>query len=151
MARYLDVCHFGAASLLQWNTLHPELQRLFTEAIRRAPRHLDFSLLCGWRGKHDQDEAVATGHSKDQWPTSKHNYTDIGGEPRSLACDIRPAVPWSPHDWEDKVRFGRTVGFIECVSFDIAVPIRCGLDWNDDGRSIDERFLDVGHIELRSA
>jgi hypothetical protein len=148
MARYLDVCHFGPASMLEWSMLHPELQQLTMEAIRRAPRHLDFSLLCGWRGKVAQERAFSEGNSQKHWPDSEHNAMD-DGHPCSNAVDIRPASPFVGKDWEDKIRFGRIVGFIECVAADLAIPIRCGLDWNSDGRSIDERFPDLGHIERR--
>jgi hypothetical protein len=143
MLRYLDVCRFGEASMLVYSSLHPELQRLFMEAIRCTPRHLDFGLICGHRGPAAQAEALRTGHSTKPWPESEHNSLP------SNACEIRPASPFKSSDWEDKARFGRIVGLIECISFQIQVPVRCGLDWNGDGRSIDERFPDLGHIERR--
>lgn len=129
--------------MLIHSTLCLGLQQLFSEAIRRAPRHLDFALVCGFRGEDAQTRAFAEGKSQKRWPDSKHNVYP------STACDIRPASPFVSKDWEDKVRFGRIVGFIECVSLDLGIGIRCGLDWNSDGRSIDERFPDLGHIELR--
>lgn len=143
MPTYIDVCRYGAASMLVHSTLHPNLQRLFSEYIRRAPKHLDSALVCGFRGEDAQNRAFAEKNSTKRWPDSKHNVYP------SLACDIRPASPFVSKDWEDKVRFARIVGFIECVSFDLGISIRCGLDWNSDGRSIDERFPDLGHIELR--
>jgi hypothetical protein len=144
MARYLDVCRFGVVSLSRLDTCTPALQRLMKEAIRRAPKWLDFAIECGHRGEAEQNAAFARGTSKKRWPDGEHNSLP------SRALDIRPAAPFSAEDWNDRVRFARIVGFIEGVAADLGIPIRVGLDWDRDGRSIDESFVDVGHIEDES-
>lgn len=141
MARHLDVCRFGVTSVYQLSTCTPALQRLLNEAIRRAPKWLDFAVTQGHRGEADQSAAFAKGTSKKRWPDSKHNTSP------SRAVDIRPASPFNPEDWNDKLRFARIVGFIEGVAVDLGIPIRSGLDWNMDGRSLDETFLDLPHLE----
>jgi len=141
MARYLDVCRFGVLSAYQLSSCTPALQRLLTEAIRRAPKWLDFAILCGHRNEVDQNKAFADGQSKKRWPDGEHNHLP------SRAVDIRPASPFNAADWQDQVRFGRIMGFIEGVAVDLGIPIRLGLDWNRDGRSIDETFKDLGHLE----
>jgi len=139
--RYLDVCRYGVASEAQLQTCTPRMQTLMREAIRRAPRWLDWAVLCGWRNEADQNEAFRTGRSKKRWPDGDHNVYP------SRAVDIRPVQRFVAKDWNDVARFARTVGFIECVSIDLDIPIRLGLDWNGDGRTIDETFKDLGHIE----
>lgn len=144
MARYLDVCRFGVVSLSRLATCTPALQRLMTEAIRRAPKWLDFGIECGHRDEAAQNAAFASGNSKKRWPEGEHNRLP------SRALDIRPSSPFTAHDWQDQARFGRIMGFIECVAVDLGIPVRLGLDWNRDGRSIDETFKDLGHIEDES-
>jgi peptidoglycan LD-endopeptidase CwlK len=139
--RYLDACHFGTASREVFDTLSPNLQRLMKEAIRRAPSWLDFGLICGFRNQEDQDKAFAEGRSQKRWPDGNHNHWP------STAVDIRPASPFRQEDWKDSVRFARIVGFIECISVELDIPIRLGLDWDGDGQSNDQQFMDLGHIE----
>ena len=142
MTTYLDDCRFSAISEYNLATTAPLLQKLLKEAIRVAPKHLDFAVTCGHRDERAQNEAYAKGTSTKRWPNSKHNQMP------SLAVDIRPALPFEAKDWQDKIRFGRIIGFIECVAAELGIKIRCGLDWDMDGRSIDETFPDLPHIEL---
>ena len=60
---------FGTASAQRLLTVHPDL-RLLMETV--VARH-DCAVLCGRRGKAEQDEAVRTGASRTVWPQSKHN------------------------------------------------------------------------------
>lgn len=139
--RYLDVCRFGTISEYNLSSCTPNLQKLMREAIRRAPKWLDFAITCGHRNQLDQDRAYRDKTSKKQWPNSKHNSLP------SRAVDIRPAAPFDARDWQDERRFARLIGFIECVAIDLGIPIRVGMDFSGDGRSIDEKFLDMPHIE----
>lgn len=139
--RYLDVCRFGTISEYHRATLTPNLQRLALEAIRRTPRHLDWAITCGHRNRADQDKAYRDKKSKKRWPNSLHNSLP------ARAFDIRPAGKFSAEDWNDRLRFARIIGFIECVSFEVDIPIRLGIDFSGDGRSIDESFVDIPHIE----
>lgn len=143
MALHLDVCRFSAVSEFNVSTCSNGLQLVLREAIRRVPAWLDFAVICGHRNQIDQDAAFRAGKSELEWPYGKHNSLP------SRAADVRPASPFSSSDWGDQIRFGRLMGFLEAVALDLGVPVRLGLDWNQDGRSIDEKFLDLGHIEER--
>lgn len=139
--RYLDVCRFGTISEYNLSSCSPPLQHLLREAIRRAPKWLDFAVTCGHRNQVDQDKAFRDKASTKQWPNSKHNTLP------SRAVDIRPASPFNAKDWNDKLRFARIIGFIECIAVELGIPIRLGMDWDRDGQSIDETFIDLPHIE----
>jgi peptidoglycan L-alanyl-D-glutamate endopeptidase CwlK len=138
--KFLDECRFSAVSEYHVATCSPRLQLVLRRAIRCAPRYLDFAVICGHRNQLDQEEAYKKGASKVRWPNSKHNTFP------SSAADIRPA-PFVQADWKDTVRFGRVIGFIEAVSCEVGVPLRVGLDWDMDGKTIDEAFQDLGHLE----
>jgi peptidoglycan LD-endopeptidase CwlK len=55
----------------------------------------DLTVLCGFRGQAEQDDAFARGTSKLRWPKSKHNAKP------ARAVDIAPF----PLDWKDTDRF----------------------------------------------
>lgn len=61
-------------------TCDHRLQRLLSELIKI----IDFSVTCGHRCQQDQALAYETGHSKLEWPHSKHNSLP------SMAVDIQP-------------------------------------------------------------
>ncbi len=139
--KYLDVCRFGTISEYELSSCTPNIQRLMRECIRRVPKWLDFAITCGHRNQVDQEKAFKDGTSTKHWPDSKHNKLP------SRAVDVRPASPFSSKDWKDTLRFARLIGFIECVAIDLGIPIRVGMDFSGDGRSIDETFVDLPHIE----
>lgn len=128
---------FGYSSLKQLDTCHPLLQKVLNEAIRTV----DFTILEGFRNEEAQNRAFKEGKSKKQWPEGKHNQNP------SKAVDIIP-YPFTQEDWKDHIRFGVVIGHIQSAAVRLGVRIRCGLDWDMDGRSIDEKFKDLGHIEL---
>lgn len=91
----------GKASLLKLATCQPELRR-FAEAVAEGidkgecPGVTDLTVLCGYRGEKEQNEAFAKGTSKLQWPHSKHNHLP------ALAVDLAPF----PIDWTEHGRAG---------------------------------------------
>lgn len=125
---------FSGKSLAHLRTLDGRLQSILNEVIK----YYDFTILCGHRGKQEQDSVYAAGKSKVRWPNSKHNSLP------SKAVDIAPY----PIDWTDEVRFARLMGHVERVAYEQGIKIRLGLDFSGDGRSNDERFLDFPHVEL---
>lgn len=128
------MAQFGSRSLAHLRTLDPRLQSILNEVIK----YYDFSILCGHRGQKEQDKAFAEGKSKVRWPNSKHNSLP------SKAVDIAPY----PIDWNDEVRFARLMGHVERVAYEQGYRVRFGLDFDGDGWSTDERFLDFPHVEL---
>jgi len=115
-------------------TCHPDLQRLIREAIK----HVDFTVMVGYRNQEDQEEAFRLGNTTKHWPDSRHNTNP------STAVDIAPY----PVDWSDTARFARLYGYIERIAEEMNIGIRWGGDWNNNYRTKDETLVDMPHIEL---
>jgi len=109
-------------------TCHPLLVDLVEEALATSP--LDFTVLCGYRGKDEQDLAVAQGNSKVKWPNSKHNSLP------SRAVDLAPY----PVDWDDLGRFRQLATHVMMT----AQRMEIGLRWGGNFR-----FVDMPHFELQ--
>lgn len=125
---------FSQKSLDKLHDCHPLLQMVMLLAIKKT----DFSVICGFRGEKEQNEAYASGNSKLKWPQSKHNKTP------SEAVDI---VPY-PIDWNDIKRF-ETLGQIVLQTWetDVAEEDRKGweLVWGKNFKGL----VDYPHFELR--
>jgi len=129
------MARFGKRSQAQLSTCHPDLQAVLTEAIK----HVDFSVLEGYRGKELQNKYYNEGKSKLKFPQGKHNTSP------SLAVDIAPY----PIDWNDLKRFGAVAFFIKGIAVQQGIRLRLGADWNGDFK-FKEKFLDLPHMELHS-
>jgi peptidoglycan L-alanyl-D-glutamate endopeptidase CwlK len=134
------VIRFSATSEFNLSTCHPKLQRLVRVMAQRAPKSLDFSVTCGYRNEADQEAAVRAGRSTKHFPDSKHNVMP------SVAVDLAP----HPIDWKDTARFARLAGYLQAVADDLGIEVRWGGDWDGDGRTADERLVDMPHFELTS-
>ncbi len=117
---------FGSRSRKALGTAHPDLQRLFNEVIKE----FDCAVLCGHRGRFEQEQAFEAGTSKLQWPKSKHNKTP------SLAVDC---VPF-PIDWKDRERLNAFAVFVKDAAKRLGIKVRWGGDW--------KTFFDGPHWEL---
>lgn len=113
---------------------HPDLQKLMNEVIKKY----DIVILCGFRGKDEQNKAFAEGKSKLQFPKSKHNTTP------SLAVDVAPY----PLDWNDMKRWWHLAGYIKAKAEELGIAIRQGCDWDGDNDFKDQKFVDLPHVEL---
>lgn len=127
---------YSQKSLEKLNTCHPDLQRLFNEAIK----HVDITIVDGVRTKEQQEEYVKTGKSKTI--NSKHIKQPDG---YSHAVD---AVP-SPIDWENTSRNYLFAGFIKGLAISMGIDIRMGADWDGDFDTKDQTFNDTPHFELK--
>jgi peptidoglycan L-alanyl-D-glutamate endopeptidase CwlK len=122
---------------------HADLRRLFIEAIN----YVDFTVVCVHRGKKEQDEAYAKGHSKVKYPNSKHNKLP------SLAVDIQP-YPISKNKTKNYGQFYYLGGFITVLAEwlykegKIKNKIRWGGDWNKNFDVTDNNFNDLYHYEI---
>lgn len=105
---------------------HKDLRRVAEEAIKT----FNFTVICGHRGKKEQDEAYATGKSKVRYPNSKHNKRP------SHAFDAVPV----PLDWNDKASFNAMGRAFKAAANRVGV----GIKWGGDFKS----FYDGPHIEL---
>jgi peptidoglycan L-alanyl-D-glutamate endopeptidase CwlK len=125
---------FSERSQLRLATCDERLQRVLNEAIK----HVDFSVLCGYRDKPEQERAYQRGLTKVQYPNSKHNSYP------SLAVDIAPY----PIDWKDAKRFYYLAGHVLAIAQMMGVNLRWGGDWDRDDDLSDQTFFDLPHFEL---
>lgn len=125
---------FSTLSDQRLQTCDPRLQAILKEAIR----HVDFTIMCGFRGPDEQEDAYRTGRSKVRWPNSKHNRRP------SVAVDLAPF----PIDWTDTARFARLAGYIERIAHEQGIKLRWGGDFDGDGRTKGEAFVDMPHLEI---
>ncbi len=97
------------ASIDKLVTCHDDLQLLVLDVAQRIDAGelfvagiRDITVLCGHRGKAEQEDCFKRGTSKLTWPHSRHNKTP------SLAVDIAPY----PIDWKDTGSFAVLRGFV---------------------------------------
>jgi peptidoglycan LD-endopeptidase CwlK len=124
---------FSQRSTDRLSTCHRLLQRL----MRSVVADLDITIICGFRGEGEQNDAYAIGASKLRWPQSKHNVSP------SMAVDVAPY----PIDWNDDERFKKMGQVVKEHWERIPVDERMGysLSWGGDWKS----FKDLPHFELR--
>jgi len=126
---------FSQASQTRLSTCDPRLQRLFEAVI--AAGH-DCTIIEGHRTQERQEEAFRTGKSKLSWPKSKHNRMP------SMAVDVMPY----PIDWSDRKRLDEFALIVFATAAKLGIAVRWGGDWNQNGKSNDERFFDGPHWEI---
>lgn len=117
---------FSTKSAERLLTCDHRLQRLFNDVIK----FLDCSVICGHRGKLEQDKAYAEGKSKLRWPDSKHNVSP------SKAVDV---IPY-PQDWSNIQRFREFAVIVKECAARLGIKVRWGGDWKE--------FPDFPHWEL---
>lgn len=139
---------FSNASKQKLAECHFLLQDLMNEVIKK----FDCTILCGARGKEEQEKAFARGASKLRYPHSAHNKVP------SLAVDVIPyPIQWpesatSPQlakvDLNRMYYFG---GFVLGMAAAMGIDIRWGGDWDGDGNLREQmgQFTDLPHYELR--
>jgi len=118
---------FSQASKDRLATCDHRLQELMNDVIQ----HANISILCGHRGKEDQDKACAAGNSKTPWPSSHHNCSP------SQAVDVTPF----PIDWNDTKRFKELGALVKERATALGIAIEWGGDWN--------KFVDLPHYQLK--
>ena len=90
---------------------------------------MDVTVLCGHRGKAEQDLAYSRGYSKLKYPKSKHNKIP------SLAIDLAPY----PINWNDIPRFNAMCDLVQKIANTLKIKIRLGRTFS---------FRDYPHVEL---
>ena len=127
---------FGTRSRGRLGSCHPNLRKVFNKVIKRV----DCSVLCGHRGKEDQNKAFKDGNSKLKYPNGPHN-----GKP-SNAVDVAPY----PVDWADKERFTLFAGYVLGIAESMGIDLIWGNDWDGDFETKDTGFRDYPHFELKN-
>lgn len=135
---------YGKRSMDRLKTCHPDLERVAQTAIRISP--IDITIVCGLRDKAAQNEAFANGFSKKQWPNSKHNGVGPNYE-ESIALDFAPWIHGTIN-WNDEGSFYVVGGIFLAAAKIEGVTIRGGWDWDRDGLTEDQSFMDIGHLEM---
>ncbi|AHG23456.1 hypothetical protein O197_40 [Edwardsiella phage eiAU-183] len=126
----------SSRSLSRLDGVHPDLVRVVKRAIELTP--VDFTVIEGRRSVERQREMVATG--KSQTMNSRH----LTGHAVDCAPLVAGAIPWN-----DRAPFKSVSDAMFAAAKEQGVAIRWGGDWNQNGRSDDERFYDGPHFELR--
>ena len=127
---------FSKTSLDRLEGCHPDLRRLMLEVIK----HIDITILCGYRSVDEQAELYRQGRSKlDGSPGRKSNHN----HKPSLAVDFSPY----PVKWE-RERFIAAAYFAKGIASQMGIDVRLGCDWNGD-LVMSESFFDGPHLELR--
>lgn len=106
---------FSNRSMSILETCDHRLQALFNTVIIEH----DCSILCGYRGKEEQNYLESIGKSQLRFPKSKHNTSP------SCAVDVAPY----PIDWNDIDRFVRFGQSVKIIAAAMRIPIVWGGDW----------------------
>jgi peptidoglycan L-alanyl-D-glutamate endopeptidase CwlK len=148
---------FGQSSLEKRATLHPDLQSVLDEAIL----YNDFTITDGGRTAQEQFQLYKIGRKLDdkgKWikvgkvVTNCDGYKSISNHQSvpSKAVDI---APW-PIDYGDELSFALLIGRIleiarrQKAEGKIKSTIRSGADWDNDGKTKDERLIDLPHLQI---
>lgn len=127
---------FSQQSEERLNTCHEDLKRLCYTVIQ----YFDCTVMEGHRPQELQDHYYDTGRSKLKWPNGKHNKKP------SLAVDLIP-YPMSQDDWKNIPRFAMFAGVVKGVALHMGIPIRLGIDWDNNLNPLDN-WIDAPHFEL---
>ena len=126
---------FGKSSREKRNTCDAELQKILDEAIK----HIDFTVVWGHRDMEEQNRAYNDGHSRNRWPTSKHNSYP------ARAFDI---VPYPQGYDATYAQFFELATYILASASALGVRLEWGGHWkNYTGKGSNDR--DWAHFEKR--
>lgn len=124
----------SASSLERLKGVHPDLIGVVKRAIEITA--MDFIVTEGLRTPERQRKLVAEKKSKTMY--SRH----LTGHAVDLAACPGGIISWHSKDYPPI----RDAMFSAAKEF--GVPLRWGGDWNSNGTSADESFLDMPHFEI---
>lgn len=134
---------YSEQSLLVFNTLHEDLQTLFSYLLDFR----DHALIEGHRSEARQNELFFLKRTKVKFPHSRHNSSP------SMAVDVLP-WPFEEKEWEDRDKWHYFAGYVKGVAdqlFELGLvdhKLRWGGDWDKDFETSDNEFDDFPHFEL---
>lgn len=115
------------------------LQKLFLSVLQ----HRDHSILCGYRGKQEQEQMFADRKTQLHYPHSKHNKTP------STAIDVAPYdKDMRGIDWDNREEFIYFAGLVKGIAHERGIPLKWGGDWSDVWSVKQNSFDDLVHFEL---
>ena len=131
---------FGRRSEQRLITCHESLRLLFRTVVQAR----DCAIVCGRRGRDEQERAFDQGLSQLHYPDSNHNAE----EPElSRAVDVAPWIAGGI-PWRDGKAFIYFAGYVSRVADELGIPVRWGGDWDGDLALDDQRLNDYPHFEL---
>ena len=110
------------------NTCHSDLIKLI-EAVAETEK---CAVICGFRGRYEQEKAYIAGKSKAKWGQSKHNFKP------SHAVDVVPV----PLNWEDIPAFEKLGEKIMAKAKELGIKVKWGKYFKG--------LVDYPHFELAS-
>jgi len=135
---------FGSSSQAKLKTCHPKLIKVAEAAILATP--VDFTIVWGFRPETIQNALFDSGASKKRFPNSKHNFMSNSVK-MSKAIDFAPWIRGSI-PWKDTHAFAVLAGVFFAEAKRLNIELRYGGDWDRDGLTTDQTFMDWGHMEL---
>lgn len=115
-------------SMQKLNTCHSDLKRLI-EAVAEDEK---CAVICGFRGRYEQEKAYYEGRSKAKWGASKHNLKP------SHAVDVVPL----PLDWNNISSFEKLGEKIMKKADELGIKVKWGRDFKG--------LKDYPHFELNT-
>ena len=137
---------FGTRSRGNLNTTHPLLVQIAERALQLSAT--DFTVICGYRDKAGQDEALRNKTTKVSYPNSAHNQTGPDGKGRSCAIDV---LPYPFTNWEDPHMLTGWKSIADAMfqaAKELKTEVRWGGDFNRDGVKTQSDAWDKPHFEL---
>jgi len=138
---------YSTKSIEKLLTCNLDLQRIFYEVIK----HVDCKIIEGHRTHERQNELYEIGQSQLKAGQSKHNVMkEINGTIHSYSEAVDVA-PWFPGGvgirWQDAQTQIYFAGIVKGISIGMRIPIRCGVDWNQN-INVSDNWIDAYHFEL---
>jgi peptidoglycan L-alanyl-D-glutamate endopeptidase CwlK len=128
---------FGARSLRELQGVHPDLVAVVNRALELSK--VDFAVTDGVRTLAEQQAFFAAGATK----TMKSRH--LGG----FAVDVVACIGPKKISYSEILMKQIKDAMFQAAK-ELKVPIRWGGDWNCNGDSGDETFVDMPHFELSS-
>jgi peptidoglycan L-alanyl-D-glutamate endopeptidase CwlK len=136
---------FSKKSLDNLVGVHPALCDVVQSALLSGI--MDFRVAEGLRTKERQAELVASGASKTM--NSKHLIQPDGS---GHAVDLYPCpidmVLVNNGVWKEIIRFGVLAGIMKQCAKEVGVTLVWGGDFDSDGETLDQKFMDTMHFQL---
>ena len=125
---------FGKRSRARLKGIDSRLVNVLNELIKV----MDVTIIEGVRSAETQNKYFKDGKSKLDGINKKSNH-QLG-----KAVDLAPY----PINWKESNRFYYMGGMVRGIAKQLNLKIRWGGDWDSDGETKDQTFMDLVHIEI---
>lgn len=133
--------YYSELSKQRLSTCHPILRKIFRIVIQIY----GCTIICGWRGEQEQNEAFNSSNSTKEFPDSYHNKLDENDKPESWAVDAIPDEGgWKATERQWYIFAGLVIG----IGFTLGYKITWGRDWDKDYDFDDQKLMDYAHFQI---